>query len=126
MGFRDLVGFTVEEIDPGVSLGRLEVTEDHLNGGGRIVHGGAIATLCDSAMGRAVVTSLGEGMTSSTASLTVTYMASAEPGDVLIAHGKVRKGGRRVIVVEVDVVREHDEREIAHAIATFVAQPRIS
>lgn len=123
MGYRELTGFDVEEIEPGEALGRITVTEDHLNRGG-IMHGGAIATVCDSAMGRAVVTSVDPGLTGATASMTVTYLASANTGDVILAHAKVRKSGRTTVVVEADVVREHDGKEIAHAISTFVVRPR--
>lgn len=123
MGYRELTGFDVEEIEPGEALGRITVTEDHLNRGG-IMHGGAIATLCDSAMGRAVFTSVDPGLAGATASMTVTYIASASTGDVIVAHAKVRKSGRTTVVVEADVVRERDGKEIAHAISTFVVRPR--
>ena len=123
MGYRELTGFDVEEIEPGEALGRITVTEDHLNRGG-IMHGGAIATLCDSAMGRAVSTSIDPSIAGATASMTVTYLASGNTGDVIVAHARVRKSGRTTVVVEADVVREHDDKEIAHAISTFVVRPR--
>ena len=123
MGYRELTGFTVEEIEPGEAVGHLTVTEDHLNRGG-IMHGGAIATLCDSAMGRAVMTASDPDHGGATASMHISYLASAVTGDVLAAHAKVRKPGRTTVVVEADVVREGDGRPIAHAISTFIVRPR--
>lgn len=123
MGYRDLTGFTVEEIEPGVALGRITVADKHLNRGG-IMHGGAIATLLDSAMGRAVFTSTGPGYSGATASMHTTFLASAVPGDELEALAKVRKTGKTTVVVEGDVTRVGDGRQIAHAISTFVVRPR--
>ena len=123
MGYRDLTGFTVESTARGQAVARITVTDDHLNRGG-IMHGGAIATICDSAMGHAVGTTLEPGTRSATATMSVTYLSSALPGDELAAQATVRKRGRTAVVVEVDVVRQSDDRQIACAIATFVLTPR--
>lgn len=96
----------------------LTVDETHLNANGTL-HGGVIATMCDSVMGMAVHEALGEGTKAATVSLTVSYMAPAEPGDAIVARAEVRKQGKKILIVEADVVRESDDESIAHAVATF-------
>ena len=99
MGYRELTGYTVEITGDGTAGGRLVVTDDHQNMGG-ILHGGAIATLCDSVMGRAVRTQVDTEMRTATATMTITYLASAVPGDVVLADASVVKAGRTTVVVE--------------------------
>src|SRR5947209_404063 len=59
---------------------RLEASEQHLNIGG-VVHGGVLASLIDTAMGRAV-RSVTETSTA-TSQLTVTYLEPARTGPLL-------------------------------------------
>ena len=122
-GYRALSGIDTEGIGEGQARGTVTVTEDHLNRGG-IMHGGAIATLADSTLGRAVGTTLEPGQSVATASMTMTYMSSATPGDQLTATATVRKRGRQTAVVEAEIVRDGDQRQIAHAIATFIVIAR--
>ncbi|MFV0532061.1 MAG: PaaI family thioesterase [Cumulibacter sp.] len=124
-GYRALSAIDTESLGNGQARGTVVVTEDHLNRSG-IMHGGALATLADSALGRAVATALETGQAPSTASMTMSYMASANPGDALTCMATVRKRGRQTAVVEADVVRDSDERLIAHAVATFVIVTRRS
>ena len=123
IGYRALSGIDTENIGEGLAKGTVKVTEDHLNRGG-IMHGGAIATICDSTMGRAVGTTLEPGQSTATASMTMTYLASAKPGDELTATATVRKRSRQTVVVEAEVVRDGDQRPIAHSIATFIILAR--
>lgn len=121
-GLRRLVGIQVDEVDPGKADARLTVTEDHLNGGG-ILHGGAIAMMCDSAMGHAVG-SLIRPAGASTATLNITFLNRAELGDELVATARVRKRGKRIVVVEASIVRPADGVDIADAVATFGTRDR--
>lgn len=121
-GYRELSGIDTEGIEKGQARGTVTVTENHLNRGG-IMHGGALATLADSTLGRAVGTTLEAGQSIATASMTITYMAAVQTGDSLTCLANVRKRGRQTAVVEADIVRDSDERPIAHAIATFVVRP---
>lgn len=117
-GFRRLVGIHIESSEVGTSRARLTVNEDHINSGG-ILHGGAISTLCDSALGHAVASVVQPAQSAATATLNVTFIARANVGDELIADAKVRKRGKRIVVADVTVVRVADRAEIAHAISTF-------
>ena len=120
-GFRELVGVevdpsTVEESD-GRSVVRIVASDRHLNAHGT-VHGGAIATLVDSAMGAAVVSAADGAAAPVTIEMKVTYLEPAQPGE-LEARAKVRKVGRRITIVEAEVLQEGDM--VAHAIATFTS-----
>lgn len=124
--FHDLLGLTSG--DTGDAAGgesddstmSVVVERRHLNHNGT-VHGGLVATLADSAMGRAVRHCLDEELSAVTVSMTVSYLEPAEEGDLLRATAEVRKQGRRIVVVESDVVRGSDQTAIAHAVATFSA-----
>lgn len=122
-GYRALSGIDTEGLEAGHARGTVTVTDKHLNRGG-IMHGGALATLADSTLGRAVGTTLEPGQSIATASMTMTYMSSVKTGDSLTCTATVRKRGRQTAVVEADIVRDADERPIAHAIATFVVLAR--
>src|SRR3954465_5172949 len=71
------------------SVVRLEATEHHLNIGG-VVHGGVLASLIDTAMGRAVPS--GTDSSTATSQLTVTYLEPARPGR-LVATARITKRG---------------------------------
>src|SRR3954464_11698995 len=101
-GFGALVGITVTEQEGGLARAVLDAGDEHLNAHGT-VHGGAIATLCDSAMGMAVA---GAGADAPvTVDMRVTYLRPGQPGEV-VADALVRKRGKRVIVVEAEVTQD--------------------
>ncbi len=103
----------VDDEGDDVSVVALDADERHLNAHGT-VHGGAIATLCDAAMGAAVVTG---GGTPVTIEMKVTYLEPVPAGRVL-AKARVRRRGSHITIVEVDVT-DGDGADVAHAIATF-------
>ena len=115
MGFREHVALEVEAVDEGTGRVRLEAGEQHLNPHGT-VHGGVLATMIDVAMGTAVATTGGESPV--TVSLTVTYLEPGRPGR-LTAEARVRKRGKRLIVVEAEVTQDGDGDVVADALATF-------
>jgi uncharacterized protein (TIGR00369 family) len=100
------------------SIVRLEAGQQHLNIGG-VVHGGVLASLIDTAMGRAV-RSVTDSSTA-TSQLTVTYLEPANPGP-LVATARVSKRGSTLTIVEAEV--EQEGRPIAHALATFALLKR--
>jgi acyl-CoA thioesterase len=113
-GFRGHVGLEhVENEGDDVSVVALDADERHLNAHGT-VHGGALATLCDSAMGAAVATGENRPVT---IEMKVTYLEPAPAGRIL-AKARVRRRGSRITIVECDVT-DGDGSDVAHAIATF-------
>ena len=112
MGFREHAGLQVDG-----STVAVDATDEHLNPHGA-VHGGLLATMLDVAMSGAVAET--GGTSPMTVSLTVTYLEPGRPGR-LEARAKVRKRGKRLLVVEGEVVQDGDV--LADALATFSVQP---
>lgn len=112
MGFREHAAL---QIDGDTVV--VDATDEHLNPHGT-VHGGLIATMLDVAMGGAVAETGGESPV--TVSLTVTYLEPGRPGR-LEARANVRKRGKRLLVVEGEVVQDGDV--VADALATFAVKP---
>ena len=138
-GFRGYVGLDVISSGEGQAVVRLLAEDRHLNPHGA-VHGGALATLADAAMGTAVAT-LTDGRPV-TIEMKVTFLEPGRPG-LLIARARTRKPGRRITIVEVEISQSAEppddpdgtaagistasdrlegqdaDEVVAHAIATF-------
>ena len=117
MGFREHVALEIEPQGDGSSVVVVQAAEQHLNPHGS-VHGGLLATMIDVAMGTAVATTGGESPV--TVSLAVTYLEPARTGR-LEARARVRKRGKRLMVVEAEVVQDGDV--VADALGTFSVKP---
>lgn len=75
-----------------------------LNSAG-VVHGGLVATLCDSAMGCAIHTTMEKGMAYTTSELNVNYIRPVTLDvDMLYADGVVLHSGKQIATAEVKVV----------------------
>ena len=117
-GFRELVGAELSEAGDGRAAVRLRAEERHLNPGGT-VHGGAISTLVDISMAEAIGTTVAEGDERPvTVEVKVNYMAPGRPG-AIVSEARVRKGGKRMTVVEAEVSQEEDGEVVALATGTF-------
>jgi uncharacterized protein (TIGR00369 family) len=117
-GFRDLVGAELFEAEEGRAVVRMRAESRHLNPGGT-VHGGAISTLVDVSMAEALNTTVAEeDERPVTVEIKVNYMAPAKPG-IITSTARVRKGGKRVTVVEAEVVQEQDKEVVALAMGTY-------
>lgn len=116
-GFRDEVGLWIEESGEGRPRVLLDAVDRHLNEG-ETVHGGVLATLVDAAMGAAVAETGDGGERPVTVSLTVTFLRPGKPGRI-VAQAELRKRGKRLSVVEADVVQEETGDTVAHAVGTF-------
>jgi acyl-CoA thioesterase len=112
-GFHDVVGLDSDGHDEGTATVVMHADERHLNAHGS-VHGGAIATLCDAAMGEAVFSAGADAPV--TIEMKVTYLEPAHLGD-LVARAQVRRRGKRITIVEAEVSQDGDV--VALALATF-------
>ena len=83
-----------------------------------VLHGGATASLIDSASAFAILTILEEGESTTTVDLTVHYLRPVTEGRVR-ARARVLRAGRRMITVSVEVT---DERQalIATALTAYL------
>ena len=121
-GWRESAGIEVNEVSDGRATVRMVAAQRHLNPAGT-VHGGAIATLMDSAMGSAVYsTAQTEDASTATIEMKVTYLEPAHEGEI-VAEARVIKRGRRVTISEAEATQ--DGEMVAHAISTFTSpEPR--
>jgi acyl-CoA thioesterase len=117
MAFRETLGIEVVERRDGRAKLVFRAREEHLNDGG-IVHGGAIATLADCAMGSALASTLDEGEAPVTVEAKINYL---EPGELgtLVATATVRRKGKRFTVLEAEIVQEESGEHVAYSTGTF-------
>lgn len=106
----------------GKAVWKLTVTDLHLRTYD-IVHGGVIATLLDTAMGRAVSTLCRVDQCTVTAQLNVNFIRPAVVGEELFASGEVLHSGRQTAVTRGEV-RTPDGTLVATASGTFMFVPR--
>ncbi len=118
-GFHREVGFRIEtgETREGrcVVSGKVEARHLNING---VVHGGVYATILDSAMGGAVVTTLDEDETTATTSLYIEFLRPAIEGQILRATGEVVRRGRHLAFVEGNLV-DGDGTRLSQAHGTW-------
>jgi uncharacterized protein (TIGR00369 family) len=115
--FSAALGIVLETLEPGRATMRMPLGPVIMNEGG-VVHGGAIASLCDTAFHLAHLSLYGFDEPSVTVDLTCNFLGAARPPHDLVAHARVIKGGRRVVFGDVSVYS--DERIIAHATLNFM------
>ncbi|WP_222195316.1 PaaI family thioesterase [Modestobacter italicus] len=118
--FVETLGVHGGTADDGTAHLQLDATDQHLNEAGT-VHGGVLATLVDTAMGRAVRSRTGESDVPATSQLTLTYLRPGSPG-LLEVTGRISKQGEHLTVCEAEV--EQEGRTLVHAVATFAVLHR--
>ncbi len=116
--FSALLGLKIEAAANGEARVRMPFRLDLLNEGGpqAPIHGGAIASLIDTAAVTAVWTDP-KMQQSATISMTINYLNPGVASD-LIATARVRKRGRRVASLSVEVVDESGQL-IADSLVIF-------
>ena len=117
MTFGEHLGLDTESAGGGKAVVRLTAGDEHLNSHGT-VHGGAIATLVDVAMGLAVAHADDRDSAPVTIEMKVTYLEPGQAGE-LVATATVRKRGKRLTIVEAEV--QQGEDLVALALATFTS-----
>ena len=115
--FAKLLGIEVESMEAGVATLSMKLRDDLKRNGG-IAHGGAIATLIDSAMAFAIVPLLAENERSITVDLTIHYLRPLSEGSAR-ATARVVRAGKRVITVSAELFDEN-EKLVATAISTYL------
>ena len=94
---------------------------DELKQNQGVVHGGAVASLIDTASAFAVLTQLALDERVTTADLTIHYLRPITSGR-MVATARVIRGGRRLFVLSVDVTNDKD-RLVATAVTTYIKLP---
>jgi uncharacterized protein (TIGR00369 family) len=115
--FAHLLGIELGEVERGAATLHLRV-RDELKQNHGVVHGGVTASLIDTASAFAVLTLLEPDQGTTTVDLTIHYLRPLLTGRAT-ARARVLRGGRRVLVVSVDVLDE-SEALIVTALTTYL------
>ncbi|MBI3654507.1 MAG: PaaI family thioesterase [Acidobacteria bacterium] len=99
--FPRLLGIEIDSIDDSTARLSVEVTEKLLQLAG-VMHGGAIATLIDTAVAMAIVSVSEPHAKFTTVELKVNYLRPLKEGRI-VAEARLIQNGRRIIVAECDV-----------------------
>ncbi len=115
--FARLIGIELEDVDAGVATLGLDVREELKQNNG-VVHGGAVASLIDTATAFAIISLLPAEERATTADLTISYLRPLTKGRVR-AKARVLRAGRRLIVVSAEVLDDAGNLA-ATALTTYV------
>jgi acyl-CoA thioesterase len=113
--YYEYLGIEVVEADEGFAKLRLDF-KDHLTHPFGYFHGGAIASLADSAGINAVLTTLSDEEKALTLEMKINYLQPVKDA-VVFAEGKVIHKGKKFAVADVDV-KSDDGQLVAKAIVT--------
>ena len=112
-----MLGIELDQVGSGTAtLGlkvRKELTQNH-----GVVHGGAIASLIDTATAFAILSLLEPDEKVTTVDLSISYLRPITDGRIT-AVGKVLRAGRRLFVVSAEVFGK-DEKLTATALSTYI------
>ena len=114
--FLHLLDMRLGEVKHGEATFHLDARPELMQNNG-IMHGGAIASLLDTAAAFAVLTILEPQQTTTTVDLTIHYLRPIFHGKVT-AHARILRAGRRLVVVTIDVADTQGELAAA-AITTY-------
>ncbi|MBB2493962.1 PaaI family thioesterase [Aquipseudomonas ullengensis] len=116
--FSKLLGMTIDKAENGESQVRMSMQEHLLNLHGRM-HGGALFSLIDTALGQASHSLFGGEAGSMTLECKVNYIRAVEQGEI-VCNARVLNAGRKVHVLEAKV--QQGDKLIATAQATFICK----
>ena len=115
--YAELLGFELDEVSPGAATLGLKIRKDLMQNHG-VVHGGAIASLIDTATAFAIIPLLTPEEKVTTVDLTISYLRPITKGRVT-ATARVVRAGRRLFVVSAEVKSE-DGKLAATALSTYI------
>jgi 1,4-dihydroxy-2-naphthoyl-CoA hydrolase len=113
-------GFVLKDAGHGRVLMHMKVDERHLQVH-RVVHGGVLAALADTAGGLATYMACPRGTRVATIEMKINYLEAVEGGTVT-AEAEVVRLGRHISVVDCDL-RDDERRLVGKALMTFFVGP---
>jgi len=115
--YAKLLGITLAQIDSGTATLRMPVRKQLTQNHG-VVHGGAMASLIDSATAFAIISLLELQEKVTTVDLTISYLRPVTKGQLNCA-AKVVRSGRRLLVVSAEVF-DDAQKLVATALSTYI------
>lgn len=117
VAYAKFLGLQLGDIGDGDVSIHLDV-RDELKQNQRVVHGGAVASLIDTASAFAVLTQVEVDERATTTDLTIHYLRPITSGR-MTARARVVRGGRRLFVLSVEVRNDRDAL-VATAVTTYI------
>ncbi len=114
--FIQLIGMELVKIQAGETTIRLKM-RDALRQPHGLLHGGATASVIDTATAFAVVSVLADGEKASTVDLTVHYLRPVFEGKI-VCTARIVRAGKRLLTVSAEVVN-NEGKLIATALSTY-------
>ena len=115
--YAGFLGLELGEMKPGEANLHLEV-RDELRQNQGVIHGGAVASLIDTASAFAVVTQLEPNERVTTTDLTIHYLRPVTAGR-LTATARTVRAGRRLFVLSVEVI-DDQQKLVATAVTSYL------
>ena len=115
--FPRLLGIEIDSVEPGRARLSVEIRKELLQLQG-IMHGGAIATLIDTAVAFAIVGASEPDARFTTVELKVNYLSPIREGRV-VADARLVRDGRRIVVADCDVF-DANGRLAAKGLLTYI------
>lgn len=117
VAYARFLGLEMGEVSPGEATIQLGVREELKQYQG-VVHGGAVASLIDTAAAFAVLTQIETHERVTTTDLTIHYLRPITSGR-MTATARIVRGGRRLLVLSVEV-RNEDNLLLATAVTSYI------
>jgi uncharacterized protein (TIGR00369 family) len=115
--FPHMLGIEIDLIEPGRAVLGVEIRQELLQLQG-VLHGGAMASLIDTAVAMAIVSVSGPEDRFTTVELKINYLAPVRDGRVT-ADARIIRDGRRIIVAECDAF-DSNGRLAAKGLLTYI------
>jgi uncharacterized protein (TIGR00369 family) len=115
--FPRMLGIEIDSIEPGRARLSVEVRKDLLQLAG-VMHGGAIASLIDTAVAMAIIGTSEPDARFTTVEMKVNYLSAIREGRV-VAEARLVRDGRRIIVADCDVF-DSKGRLAAKGLLTYI------
>jgi uncharacterized protein (TIGR00369 family) len=115
--YAKLLGISLTQIDSGTATLKMPVRKQLTQNHG-VVHGGAMASLIDSATAFAIISLLEPQEKVTTVDLTISYLRPVTKGTLNCA-AKVVRSGRRLLVVSAEVF-DDAQKLVATALSTYI------
>lgn len=113
---QEYLGMELSGTEPGSGTASLTLGTEHANPNG-VAHGAVLFALVDTAMGKATMSMLDEGLYCASVEVSLRFIRPASTGE-LIADATVVKRGRNIVHLEARV-HDSDDRLVATSTGTF-------